>query len=315
MSSQMLFRVKIGLVSVILVSLAILPAIVSGHSRTIHVDIDASGEEDGSFERPYSSISEGLDAADDGDEVYVHDGKYRENIVIPKGVSVKGNEKDRDRVVIDGDRDDDEPTVGMKNRSSMSFVTVEDGRYGILVRKDAKAKLYRVTVRGAREDGIHSESASHETSRRLYAEDVEVKDSGRAGIFSENRYVVLVGCYVHGNAGDGIDFLPGTKAWIEDTRSNGNGGSGWKVVVDGSDIWSKNNQFRDNGHEGILAEGYGSAGKFGVKKSKTVGNDRFGIALVAGNAAGNDMWKSVFLEKNSAWDNRSGAVSAVIRTY
>jgi len=316
MSSRTFFPVKAGIISIpVALFLLILPLFAVGGTRTIHVDSDASGEEDGSYEHPYGTISEALDAADDGDEVYVHDGRYRENIVVPKGVAVKGNEKGRDRVVIDGDRDDDEPTVEMRNRSSLSFVTVEDGRYGILVREDAKAKLYRVTVSGSEDDGIHAETAPTSTSRRLYAEDVEVKESGRAGIFSESRYVVLVDCYVHENGTDGIDFLGGTKAWLEDTRSDRNGGSGWKVVVDGSSIWSKDNLFRHNGHEGVLAESYGSDGAFGVKKSETVGNGRFGIALIARNDAATGMWRNVFLEKNSSSNDRSGSVSPVVRIY
>ena len=72
-------------------------------------------------------------------------------------------------------------------------------------------------------------------------------------------------------------------------------------------------QFRENGREGVQIESFGAAGKFGVKTSKTVDNGRWGIALVARNAAATGMWKNIFLEDNSSWGNHFGNVSPVIR--
>ncbi|NTW45491.1 MAG: DUF1565 domain-containing protein [Candidatus Moranbacteria bacterium] len=306
------FHVKYAILAVVLAMIVLVPAVVFGSSRTIHVDDDADGTQDGSYSHPYRKIGDALKHAEEGDEVYVHNGTYDENVTIPKGVKVKGNYKDRSKVVIDGDKD--EPTVSMKHESELSFVTVKDGRHGISVREDAKAKLFDVVVKGAERDGIHAYSAPREKNRRLYAEKVEVRGSGKAGIFSEKRYVVLVNCDIHDNANDGIDFLAGTKAWLEDVRSNDNRGSGWKLVLDGAEIWTKNDQFRRNGREGVLVESFGAAGKFGLKQSKTVENKRWGVALVARGAAASGMWKNVFLEKDSSWGNGFGDVSSVIVT-
>ncbi|NTW75587.1 MAG: DUF1565 domain-containing protein [Candidatus Moranbacteria bacterium] len=313
MSFKTLFGRKNTILAVLFAIAILIPAVSMGSSRTIHVDDDASGSQDGSSSHPYKKIGDALKHAEEGDEVYVHGGEYDENITIPKGVTVKGSYKDRGKVVIDGDND--EATVEMKHGSSLSFVTVKDGRYGISVQDDAKAKLYDVVVKGAQRDGIRAESAPREKSRRLYAEKVEVKESGRAGLFSEKRFVVLVDCDIHDNGTDGIDFLAGVDAWLEKVRSNDNRGSGWKVVVDGAEIWTRDNQFRRNGREGIQLESFGAAGKIGVKSSKTVDNGRFGIALVARNAAATSMWKNVFLEGNTSWGNRLGNVSSVIRSF
>ncbi len=313
MSFVTLSRVKYGALATILAVSVMLPFVVFGNSKTIHVDGNASGLEDGTSAHPYATISKALDYAGDGDEISIHDGKYKESITIPKGVTVNGNHNDRNKVVIRGGKNN--ATVTMKHGSSLNDVTVENGRNGIEVVKDARAKLFDVVVKDARLDGISADSAKSDKNHRLYAEKVEVKGSGRAGIFSESRYVVLVNCDIHDNETDGIDFLADTKAWLENVNSNDNGGSGWKAVVDGSEIWSRDNQFRRNGREGIQIESDGSTGSFGVKSSKTVDNGRWGIVLIARNQSATDMWKHVFLEKNSSWGNRIGNVSSVIRGY
>jgi hypothetical protein len=313
MSLQTLFRAKYGFIAAALAVVVIVPTIAFGNSRTINVDKGASGTQDGTSAHPYSTIADALKHADEGDEVYIHNGTYKENITIPKGVTVKGNYKDHGKVVIDGDSD--KPTVTMKHKSSLSFVTVEDGRNGIRIEEDAKAKLFDMVVKGSERDGIRAESAPRDKDRRLYAEKVEVKGSGKAGIYSEKRYVVLVNCNIHDNGTDGIDFIAGVKAWLENVSSNDNHGTGWKVVVDGAEIWSRDNQFRRNGREGVEVESFGGTGAFGMKSSKTVDNGRWGVSLLARNAGATGMWKNIFLEKNSSWGNGLGNVSAVIRVF
>jgi hypothetical protein len=313
MSFQTFFRAKYGFIVAALAVAIVVPAVSFGNSRTIIVDKDASGVQDGSGAHPYRKISDALKNAKEGDEVYVHGGTYKENVTIPKGVTVSGNGKDRGKVIIDGDSD--KPTVTMKHKSSLNHVTVQDGRNGIRVEEDAKVKLFDLVVKGADRDGIRAESAPRDKDRRLYAEKVEVKGSGKAGIYSEKRYVVLVNCDIHDNGTDGIDFIAGVKAWLEDVRSNDNRGSGWKAVVDDAEIWSRDNQFRRNGREGVEVESFGGAGKFGLKSSKTVENGRWGITLLARNGAAMGMWKNVYFEKNSSWGNRLGNVSPVVRAF
>ena len=312
MSIKSLLKGKYVALTAIMAVSVIVPFVAFGSSHTIVVDRGASGMEDGSNSHPYQSIGDALDHAKDGDEVYIHDGTYNENITVPKGVTVKGNSKNHSKVVIDGN--DGKPTVTMKNGSELSFVTVKNGRNGIRVLSDAKAKLYDLVVTGANRDGIFAESAPRDKDRRLYAEKIEVKKSGKAGIYSEKRYVVLVNSDIHDNDSDGIDFSAGTKAWLESITSNDNAGSGWKAVVDGAEIWSRDNQFRRNGREGIQVESFGGAGAFGEKTSKTVDNGRYGIALLSHNVAADSMRKNIFLEADSSWGNAFGTVSSVIRS-
>ncbi len=58
---------------------------------TIYVDDDnAMGPWDGSLANPFCTIRDGIDAASDGDTVYVFDGSYIENVVVNKTISLIG---------------------------------------------------------------------------------------------------------------------------------------------------------------------------------------------------------------------------------
>lgn len=290
-----------------------LPVFAFGSAKTIFVDEDASGKQDGSKSNPYKTISEALDHAKSGSEVYIASGHYKESITIPKGVEVFGNNKDRGKVVIDGGTS--KPTVTMKHDSELNYVTVEDGRNGIFVDDDAKAKIYNVVVKGAEKDGIRVESASTNKKERVTLDHVVSKKNGKAGLFAKKRDVVILSSEFLDNGTDGAVFAQGVKVWIEKSLFNDNNGSGAIMTADESSIWTKKNQFRRNGREGVELNGYGAIGSIGLKTSKFVENGRYGIAVVARNAAGQNVWKSLTREQNEDWGNKLGGVSKVVIGY
>lgn len=59
----------------------------------IYVDDDATYPCDGSIERPYKNIQDGIDASKDGDTVYVSSGIYREHVVVSKSIKLIGEDK------------------------------------------------------------------------------------------------------------------------------------------------------------------------------------------------------------------------------
>jgi len=90
-----------GLFNVSNTELEKLPGNFGTISSTIYVDDDnTEGPWDGSMDYPYQYIQDGIDYANDGDEVYVFSGVYFENIVIFKTVIVIGESKSS--TIIDG---------------------------------------------------------------------------------------------------------------------------------------------------------------------------------------------------------------------
>ncbi|MGK2848902.1 MAG: right-handed parallel beta-helix repeat-containing protein [Minisyncoccota bacterium] len=299
--------------------LLVSPILVFGGSDVLYVDNDANGDEQGTKAHPYHSIEKALKHADDGTEVRVRKGTYKENITISKDIKVTGDSEDADKVTIESD-DNDKPSVTMKNGTELSHVTVKGGRHGIRVLEDSKVHIFDVHIKKSKRDGIHIESGSREKKDRALIDDVRISGSGQAGIFAEKRFIVLINSDIVTNAGDGIDLAGGTKAWIENNRFNENGGSGAKFVMDGSDIWTKSNSFRNNKREGVEVNAYGTPGNIGFKKASFVNNGRYGIARIARATAGFNTFDHLFYNESGVNSNRIegniiGTVSLIMRGF
>ena len=85
--------------------------------ETIIVDSSGSGD--------YNSIQEAIDAAGTGDSIYVWDGKYFENIVLSKSISLVGNGTSKTTIIGDGSKPVVEVTV---NSMSVNGFTIKSER-------------------------------------------------------------------------------------------------------------------------------------------------------------------------------------------
>lgn len=274
------------------IALVVAPFVVFGGGKTIYVDKSSSGSEDGSKSHPFQSISDALDHAKSGDQVAVAKGTYKENVTIPKEVWLRGEKSNRDDVTIVA-KNDSRPTVEMKNDSELSYMTIEDGRHGIRILDDSKAHIYKVRVKNSNRDGIHIDSADVNKKKRILIDSVEIEKSDRSGIYSEKRLITVINSEIHDNRGDGIDLSSGTHAWFEKNTFNNNRGSGAKLVLDGAGIWSKSNEFKGNGREGIEISSYGGQGTIGFKKAKISNNNRYGVARLGRTVKGMTMFGNV----------------------
>ncbi len=305
---------KTGIFALIAAILLIVPVFVFGGAKTIYVDKNANGSEEGTSAHPYHTIDRALDHAKSGDTVRVKNGTYKENIEIPSGVSLRSHTFKTDDVTIKGD--DKEPTVTMKNKSKLSKITVEGGRHGIRVKEDAKADIIDVLVKKSDRDGIHiDQSDKRDKKHRVYIEDSEIRESDRTGLYSERHYVVMVNTEIHDNDLDGIDFQSGVKAWLEKNRIHDNKGVALKANINGSEIFGKKNSFRDSGRDGIEVYALTNApGKVSFNNSNILGNKSYGVAKVVKGVANDAALKNVFFDAKTDFErNGKGNISHIIR--
>jgi parallel beta-helix repeat protein len=115
--------------SVMLSILTIAPAPLSASSKTVYVDKNNTGFEDGTLAYPYNTIQEGIDAASPGDTVSVAPGEYVESIRLKEGVIVKGS--GADVTLINGSGSGYWITVVAANDSKITGFTIKGGGHGI----------------------------------------------------------------------------------------------------------------------------------------------------------------------------------------
>lgn len=314
MFSRNFWLSKEVMLSLVLVFLIAVPVVVFGGSKVIYVSKDGSGDEDGSNDHPYQTIERALKHAEDGTEVRIKSGTYKENITIPEGVKVVGDSENSNKVVIKSD-DKDHAVVVMKHGTELSYVTLKGGYYGVRVKPDANAHLYEVKVKDSEQDGIHIERAPVKKKFRVLLDSVSIKGSGRSGLYAEKRFIVVVNSNFTDSTNDGLDLAAGTQAWLENNNFNSNDGSGAKLIMDDSEIWTKKNSFRNNKREGVEINSFGAAGKMGFNRATFAANGRYGVARVSRTASGMQGFTSLFFGDKTNADkferNDLGDISSV----
>ncbi len=290
----------------------VLPVFVlAGNTQKFYVDASAKGTQDGSMNHPFKTINQALDRVNNDDEVHVAKGVYEENIEIPYSVKLFG--EDEDTTIIKAD-DNDKPAVIMNHKTTLDKFTVKGGNHGVYVSRWSSASIIHCVIRDSKKDGIHIRNADTRDKFTVSIVKSEVKDSDRAGIFSEKRRIVMIETEVHDNGSDGADFALGSKAWLDDNTFRDNDGSGLKVALDSSSVFvASKNTFRDNNHEGVEVNAYGKTGTVNIEKSKFINNSKYGIARIARNASvPANVWSGLTQTGNTFSSNHNGEVSPVL---
>lgn len=300
--------------SILLLAVFALPVLaLAGQDKKIYVDANASGTENGSSEHPYKTIGKALDKADDNTEIHIAAGTYKENIEIPKGVKVYGS--DKNDVIIQG-KNDNEPVVVMKNKTKINKVTIKKGKHGIKVKEDSKVSIIKCVIKDNDKDGIRISGGKADKKKEVSITDSVIKNNGRTGIFSETRRIVIMDNEIIDNESDGIDLATGTSAWVRGNTIKNNDGSGMKLALDSSNIWTKSNTYYGNSREGVEVNAFGKAGKIDLNKSKFYKNGRYGIARIQRGNFSSSIWNGFTVQSNNKyWLNKIGDLSRVIKIF
>jgi len=306
---------KAGLIAIIAVILIAAPMFAfSSHSHQLYVNASASGTQDGSKSHPYKTISQAIDAAHGGTDIHVANGTYRENITLKSDMSIFG--EDKDGTIIEAD-DSGSSVVVMNDDSVIDKVTVRKGASGIKVKAKASAKIIKCIVKDNSRDGIKIESDGTGDSRKVDISENTIKNNHWSGISAGKRNLSIMDNDIKFNDKDGLDISAGSQAWVSGNFIYGNSGSGMKLTIDGSDIWTKGNKMNENHREGIEVAFKGAAGKINIAKSQVIGNNRYGLARVQNfplNANSANLWNRYLTQdaNNNFSKNSSGDISAII---
>ncbi len=100
--------------------------LIENSINAIYVDdSNTEGPWDGSIQYPYRTIQDGIQAADDGDTVYVFNGTYTENINIDKSLSLIGENKHN--TIIDGHQEGCSINLVSENAAIKKFTIIGGG--------------------------------------------------------------------------------------------------------------------------------------------------------------------------------------------
>ena len=100
--------------------------LIENQTNTIYVDDDnTEGPWDGSIKYPYRTIQDGIEAAYDGDNIYVLNGSYKENIKVDKRLCLIG--EDKNSTIIDGNQEGCTINLSSENTIIKNFTIIGGG--------------------------------------------------------------------------------------------------------------------------------------------------------------------------------------------
>lgn len=156
---------------------------------TIHVDINNSGSEDGSFTYPFNTIQEGIDAAGVDDLVGVAPGTYYEHVILKAGIELVGT--DPTTTIIDGSESG--TVVSMGDASLLKGFTIQGGK-------------------GSFGAGIVT-SGSPTIKNNMIQNNVQTAGGAGAAIFGNVSSPLIANNIIRGNTAD-TQFLSGAISFI-----------------------------------------------------------------------------------------------------
>jgi hypothetical protein len=314
MSKDMFDTSKIDLKRVFIAFLVLAVAVpfltFAGHSKKLYVDKDASKTQDGSSKHPYKTITQALKKADKNTKVYVSDGEYHENLVVPKSVEIFGQGRDKTIIVA---KTDDDSAVYLNGGSTLNKLGIKNGRNGVKVSDGGRVKIIKCKITDNNKDGVIIYDGKLNDSNKVTISETVIEKNGRNGIYSEKRNIVISESDIDRNGSDGVSFKAGVVAWIGGTNFRKNSASGINVTLDGAQIFTKNNTFISNKREGIEVNAYGASGRVDISNSKFSDNTSYGIARVQRKAFFGNIWNGLTVAGSTFSKTGKGEISGVFR--
>ncbi|MDD5083669.1 MAG: right-handed parallel beta-helix repeat-containing protein [Candidatus Moranbacteria bacterium] len=189
------------------------------------------------------------------------------DIRIRKNVSVTG---DNSKAVINGD-------VRMENGSTLRNVTVDAKVVGISVTRGASVTLINVTIKGASDAGIMTQSGGG----TLTIKDSRITKNRKGMYIHPGKSLAITNNDITNNKEEGIDIRNNVSGTIANNRISNNKESGLEIVVNGSSLSVSRNTLVGNTASGLSLQSYPKTSKSGnvtVSGNTLASNKKFGVS-------------------------------------
>ena len=250
----------------------------------------------------YSSISQAIEEAHEGDTITIGPGTYEENLDIKKDLTLKGAGRDRTTIVppkeglfsavIDIESDSQIEVV-------IEGLTVAGDKYADGIEISGKAI---VTIRNSRISG-NSTGISIWDSSQATISDSQISENDDEGIeMYGSAQATIFNSQISENNTEGIMMWDSSQATISDSQISGSNNNGIRMV---NSSWAtiSNSQISENRCDGILI---GDSAQATIRNNEIFGNEGYGVALFGWEIA--DFAGKVEGRGNRIHDNGRGDV-------
>lgn len=290
-----------GTLAIFVFSLSLIfPLSSEAASYDAYVDAGYSGDEEGSEEKPFDTISEAIESG--AEKIFIKKGKYDEKVSLKKSVRLYG--KDKASVIIKG-------SVLMKDDTFLNDITVEDE---ITVEENADAGIENCAVKNFKSIGINAAPGNGKISvlsSKIYG------GGGKGMYIQAGKEVEISGNEIYDNSEEGIDVRAKVSGSISKNLIYNNGESGIEIIAGSSDVVISANTIKKNHASAIAAQFYKEnkkTGNISIESNILSKNNKYGIDCAIPSGGGDkmepDYWKnSLNLNGNTIEGNSLNSIN------
>ena len=252
------------------------PAKASAASYDLYVDGSYGGDEEGTSEKPFTTIKKALEKAEKNSsgerKIYIKSGSYSENLTLAKGVRLYG--QDKNNTVITGSGFSH---IVLEEDNALENLTISGGTNAVTV--NGKATINKCVIKNALKNGIDAKASNFQ----ITIERSELTKNGKGAYIEKGRNVTIDGNYVHNNSEEGLDLRNKIRGTVTNNDITSNGEGGIEIIAGSSDVDIKNNTISKNKASGIANQFYPQAktGKISILNNTISRNNDYGITCGA----------------------------------
>lgn len=279
-------------------SLLLLPLFAEAQSFGFYVDKNYSGEEKGTIEAPFKTISSALQVAEKSRpglrSIHILKGEYEEQLTLSDSIKLFGEEKETTIIKMNPTS-----TLELSGNNILKNLTISGGMAGITVK--GATIIEDCVIRDAKKKGVDLT----EGNTLVKISNSKISQNGGKGVYvQKGRWIVFNGNTVSANEGEGYDIRQNIFGLISQNDIFGNTESGIEILTSASDVTIKNNAIKNNLASGIANQSYPDMpdlGKINIIENSITNNGKYGV--YCGAPSGGSKTKTFFSESIALKNN------------